>query len=123
MIIGMVIGTVVSTHKAPELERGKYLDGSEAHPPTPAGKGGELAGAKYLLIEKCDQHGKGKKQYQVALDQVGAGTGELIFMSQGSPNRNTDRTDDKPIDASVLGIIDVIEECGKTVYDKSKGHG
>ena len=122
MILGMVIGTVVSTHKAPELARGKYLDGSETHPPTPAGVGGELAGAKYLLIEKCDQHGKGREQYHVALDQVGAGTGELIFMSQGSPNRNTDRTDDKPIDASVLGIIDVIDEGGKTVYDKSKAH-
>ena len=120
MIIGMVIGTVVSTRKAPELAGGKYLDGAEVQAPTPAGKKGELAGAKYLLIEKCDQHGNGRKQYHVALDQVGAGTGELIFMSQGSPNRNTERTDDKPIDASVLGIIDVIEEGGRAVYDKQK---
>ena len=95
MILGMVVGTVVCTCRADEI-----------------------AGPKYLLIEQCDQSGKGNSKYQVALDQVGAGTGELIFMSQGSPNRQTKRTFDKPIDASVLGIVDLIDQGGKTVYRK-----
>ncbi len=97
MILGMVVGTVVCTSKADKIE-----------------------GATYLLVEQCDQSGERKGKFHVALDQVGAGTGEMIFMSQGSPNRNTERTDDRPIDASVLGIIDLIDEGGRTVYNKQE---
>ena len=97
MILGMVIGTVVCTQKADQI-----------------------AGAKYLLIEQCDQSGQGKQKYHVALDQVGAGGGEMIFMSSGSPNRQTKRTFDRPIDASVLGIVDAIDQDGTIVYDKSE---
>ena len=57
----------------------------------------------------------------MALDQVGAGPGEMIFMSNGSPNRQTPRTFDKPIDASILGIVDLIDESGKVVYSKAQG--
>ncbi len=96
MILGMVVGTVVCTQKADQI-----------------------AGAKYLLVDKCDQTGKGIGQYHVALDQVGAGLGEMIFMSQGSPNRQTKRTFDRPIDASILGIVDTIDQDGQTAYSKS----
>ena len=98
MILGMIVGTVVSTQKADNVD-----------------------GTRYMLVQKCDQHGKTKNEYHVALDQVGAGTGEMIFMSQGSPNRQTKRTFDKPIDASILGIIDLIDESGKVVYAKQEG--
>jgi len=98
MILGMIVGTVVSTQKADNVD-----------------------GTRYMLVQKCDQHGKTKDEYHVALDQVGAGTGEMIFMSQGSPNRQTKRTFDKPIDASILGIIDLIDESGKVVYSKQEG--
>ena len=97
MILGMIVGTVVSTQKADNVD-----------------------GTRYMLVQKCDQHGKGLGEYHVALDQVGAGTGEMIFMSQGSPNRQTKRTFDKPIDASILGIIDLIDESGKVVYSKQE---
>jgi len=97
MILGIVVGTVVSTLKADMVD-----------------------GTKYLLIQKCDQRGDTRDEYHVALDQVGAGTGEMIFMSQGSPNRQTKRTFDKPIDASVLGIIDLIDESGEVVYTKQE---
>ena len=95
MILGMVVGTVVCTCRADEI-----------------------AGPKYLLIEQCDQSGKGRNKYQVALDLVGAGTGEMIFTSQGSPSRQTKRTFDKPIDASVVGIVDIIDQGGKAAYRK-----
>jgi len=98
MILGMIVGTVVSTQKADNID-----------------------GARYMLVQKCDQHGNTLNEYHVALDQVGAGTGEMIFMSQGSPNRQTKRTFDKPIDASILGIIDLIDESGKVVYSKQEG--
>jgi carbon dioxide concentrating mechanism protein CcmL len=98
MILGMIVGTVVSTQKADDID-----------------------GARYMLVQKCDQHGATKDEYHVALDQVGAGVGEMIFMSGGSPNRQTPRTFDKPIDASILGIIDLIDESGEVVYSKQEG--
>ncbi len=98
MILGMIVGTVVSTQKADDVD-----------------------GARYMLVQKCDQHGSTKDEYHVALDQVGAGPGEMVFLSNGSPNRQTPRTFDKPIDASILGIIDMIDESGKVVYSKHEG--
>ncbi len=95
MILGMIVGTVVSTQKADNID-----------------------GARYMLVEKCDQHGSGLGEYHVALDQVGSGPGEMIFMSNGSPNRQTLRTFDKPIDASILGIVDLIDEHGQVAYRK-----
>lgn len=98
MILGMVVGTVVPSQKADGIE-----------------------GATYLLVERCDQGGGGRGDYHVALDQIGAGVGEMIFMSQGSPNRQTPRTFDKPVDATIIGIVDLIDEYGKVVYDKNQG--
>jgi ethanolamine utilization protein EutN len=95
MILGMVQGTVVASNKA---------DG--------------IVGAKYLIVNKCDQFGKVKNDYYVALDQVGAGHGEMVMMAQGSPNRQTERTIDHPIDASIIGIIDMIDQFEKVTYKK-----
>ena len=95
MILGMVVGTVVATQKVDQV-----------------------TGAKYLLVNLCDQHGEVKNDFLVALDQVGAGHGEMVMMAQGSPNRQTERTFDKPIDASILGIVDLIDQFGKTSYKK-----
>ncbi|MBT3199547.1 MAG: EutN/CcmL family microcompartment protein [Phycisphaerales bacterium] len=98
MILGKIVGTVVCTQRADNVE-----------------------GARFMLVEKCDQHGTTTGEFHVALDQVGAGPGEVIFMSNGSPNRQTERTFDKPIDASILGIVDMIDESGKVVYSKEQG--
>ncbi len=91
----MVVGTVVATRKADQI-----------------------SGAKYLLINKCNQRGELKGDYHVALDQVGAGHGEMVLMAGGSPNRQTERTFDRPIDASILGIVDLIDEFGEVTYKK-----
>ncbi len=95
MILAMVTGTVVTTQKADNVY-----------------------GAKYLLVNRCDQFGKTKDDFYVALDQVGAGPGEMVMMAQGSPNRQTKRTFDKPIDASIIGIIDLIDQFGQVAYRK-----
>ncbi|MCP4453001.1 MAG: EutN/CcmL family microcompartment protein [Planctomycetes bacterium] len=95
MILGMVTGTVVTTQKADKIY-----------------------GAKYLLVNKCDQFGKTKDDFYVALDQVGAGHGEMVLMAQGSPNRQTQRTVDRPIDASIIGIVDLIDQFGQVAYKK-----
>jgi len=95
MILAIVIGTVISTRRD---------DG--------------IPDATYLLVEKCDQHGARKGVYHVALDHVGAGRDELVLVSEGSPNRNTERTHNRPIDASILGIVDLIDEMDTVVYQK-----
>ena len=91
----MVVGTVVTTQKADKI-----------------------GGAKYLLINKCDQYGKVKNDFSIALDQVGAGHGEMVIMSEGSPNRQTKRTFNRPIDASIIGIVDLIGQFDKVTYKK-----
>ncbi len=95
MRLGIAVGTVVGTQKADDIEA-----------------------AKYLLIDMCDSSGKPKGEFHVALDQVGAGHGDMVLMASGSPNRQTPRTFDHPIDASILGIVDLVEHHGETVYKK-----
>ncbi len=95
MLLGTVVGTVVSSRRA---------DGIEA--------------AKYLLVERCDHRGNRKNDFLVALDMVGAGPDELVLLSQGSAARQTIVTDDKPIDALILGIVDQMDEFGDVTYKK-----
>ena len=91
----MVVGTVVATQKADKI-----------------------VGAKYLLVNRCDQRARTKDDFFVALDQVGAGHGEMVMMSKGSPNRQTQRTFDRPIDASIIGIVDMVAQSGEVTYKK-----
>ncbi len=95
MIFGKVVGTVVSTTKNDSMR-----------------------GTKYLLTCVCDQRGKTKEDYIVALDLVGAGTGEVIIIAQGSSSRQTETTYQKPIDAVIVGIVDLVEEKGEIVFRK-----
>ena len=77
-----------------------------------------IEGANFLLIEKCNQAGVLKNDYVVALDLVGAGRDEMVMISEGSPARETPLTIDKPFDALVVGIIDMIDENDKVIYRK-----
>jgi microcompartment protein CcmK/EutM len=95
MILGKVVGTVVSS---------TINDGME--------------GSRYLLIDKTDQYGKKKGDYLVALDIIGAANDELIMVTEGSPSRETPLTINKPVDALVVGIIDMIDENNQVVYRK-----
>ncbi|MBD3307326.1 ethanolamine utilization protein EutN [candidate division KSB3 bacterium] len=95
MILGMVVGTVVSSRRA---------DGLEA--------------PKYLLVDPCDQRGTRKNAALVALDLIGAGPGEVVILCQGSAARQTTVTDDRPIDAVIVAIVDLIDERGAVVYQK-----
>lgn len=96
MLLGTVVGTVVSSQRA---------DGLEA--------------PSYLLIEKCDQHGRQKQDFLVALDLMGASRGEMVLLSQGSAARQTRVTDNKPLDAVIIGIIEQVDEFGTLTYQKA----
>ncbi len=72
-----------------------------------------------LLIEKVDPSTlKGKGDYLVAIDAVGAGIGEMILFASGSSARMTEYTTDKPCDCVIMAIVDQYDIEGKTIYQK-----
>ena len=95
MILGKVVGTIVSS---------TINDG--------------IKGSRYLLIEKTSQQGKKKGDYLVALDIIGAAYDELVMVTEGSPSRETPLTINKPLDAVIVGIVDLIDEKDIVVYRK-----
>ncbi|MGO9309765.1 MAG: EutN/CcmL family microcompartment protein [Spirochaetia bacterium] len=76
----------------------------------------KVEGATWLLVEECDQSGKGRGEYLVALDMVGAERGHVVLLTQGSSCRWTSRTDDRPMDTLVVAIVDEIDQAGATVF-------
>jgi len=96
MVLARVIGSVVSTRKEPKIE-----------------------GIKFLLLEKLDcETMKGKGDFLVAMDAVGAGPGEVVFYVAGSSSRMTNVTEGKPSDATIIAIVDVIDCKDRVVYRK-----
>lgn len=96
MVLGMVVGTVVSTRK-------------EA----------ELVSLKFLLVKPCDPAGQPTSaQPVVAVDAVGAGVGEMVMYASGSSARQTQVTKDRPVDATIMAIVDTVEQDGQLRYSK-----
>lgn len=96
MILAKVVGTVVSSRKSEMME-----------------------GMKLLLLEKIDPITlKGKSDFVVSVDSVGAGVGEVVFFVAGSSARYTGATEGKPADSSIIAIVDLIEKEGKYTYRK-----
>lgn len=86
MIYGKVIGSVWATQKVKTLE-----------------------GLKLMIIQHINLDGTDKQQFTIAVDGVGAGTGEIVLMAQGSSARQTPVTQNKPIDAVIMAIVDKLE--------------
>jgi len=95
MNVGKVIGTVVASRKDPKLE-----------------------GLKFLVVQNVDLAGASKGTQIVAVDSVGAGVGETVLYCAGSSARQTDVTQNKPVDHVIMAIIDEIETGGETVFLK-----
>ena len=85
MFVARIAGTVVCTRKVPELE-----------------------GFKLLVVRKQDLEGKMGGDLVVAVDVVGAGDGERVLVVSGSSARQTERTNKRPVDAAIVGIVDCI---------------
>jgi ethanolamine utilization protein EutN len=97
MILAKVVGTIVSSHKDEKME-----------------------GVKLLLLEKIDPVTmKGKNDFVVAMDSVGAGPGEIVFYVSGSSARFTSVTEGKPTDSAVIAIVDFIEKDGAYTFRKN----
>jgi microcompartment protein CcmK/EutM len=95
MLLGVVIGSVVSTNKEQEL-----------------------SGLKLLLVRGADVEGKANGPLVVAIDAVGAGVGEVVLYASGSSARQTKVTKDRPVDATIMAIVDSIELEGRQTYTK-----
>ena len=96
MVLGLVVGTVVATRKEPELES-----------------------LKLLLVKACDTSGKPLAAAPVvAVDAVGAGPGEVVLYASGSSARQTEMTKDRPVDATIMAIVDQLEVDGRLNYVK-----
>jgi len=96
VLVARVIGTIVASRKEPDLE-----------------------GLRFLLLQMTDPAGKPQTSFVVAVDAVGAGVGDLVLYAAGSSARQTAVTKDRPVDATVIAIVDQIEERGELAYNKA----
>jgi microcompartment protein CcmK/EutM len=97
MLLGKVVGTLVSTRKEPSMD-----------------------GLKFLVLKHLDIEGKETGGYRVAADAVGAGLGEIVLYATGSAARQTKVTDRRPCDGVIMAIVDLLEVDGEVKYDKSE---
>ena len=76
-----------------------------------------LVGSKLLLVIPIDNrqeyeaavNGPLEKDMLIAVDLVGAGVGEIVIVTCGSPAVNATETADSPVDAAIIGIIDTVD--------------
>jgi microcompartment protein CcmK/EutM len=93
--MGVVVGTVVSTRKDPEL-----------------------GGLKLLMVKACDFDGQPTGASVVCADAVGAGLGEVVLYAAGSSARQTTMTQNRPVDATIMAIVDIVTIDGQSRYVK-----
>ncbi|RMG18566.1 MAG: ethanolamine utilization protein EutN [Deltaproteobacteria bacterium] len=95
MHLGKVVGTVVSTRKEETLES-----------------------LRFMVVRPIDPSGRETGSPVVAADAVGAGVGEVVLYASGSSARQTVQTKDRPVDATIMAIVDEVEIGGETTYRK-----
>ncbi len=82
MIVGKVVGSLISTRKSTNL-----------------------IGNKFMIIEPLpEMHMKAGNI--VAIDNIGAGIGETVLVATGSAARIGTGSPESPIDAAIVGIVD-----------------
>lgn len=83
MLLGRVVGTVWATRKDPKV-----------------------AGMKWLVVRALKLDGSFGDGFVVATDVAGAGVGETVLVVQGSSARQTELTQNRPVDAVIVAIVD-----------------
>ena len=81
LIVGKVVGSVVATHK------------NEG-----------LLGSKFMIVEPFERMSESGRI--VAVDNVGAGIGEIVLVACGSAARIGCSMENAPVDAAIVGIVD-----------------
>ena len=98
MQLARVIGSIVSTRKSERLEGLKLLVAAPIDMDTMQEKGAPF----------------------VTVDTVGAGEGEIVMWAGGSSSRQTELTTGKPVDSSIIGIVDYVDVLGQRRFDKAQ---
>jgi len=100
MFLAKVEGNVVATKKDPSM-----------------------SGRKLLLLRPQLVDEKDPTKFRpgvntiVAVDSVGAGVGEMVLFCQGSSARLAPNLKDAPVDAVIIGIVDVVDVFGKEIFN------
>lgn len=97
MKLGKIVGTVVSTQKEPKVD-----------------------GLKFFVVRDLGLDLSIKDSFVIAADAVGAGVGEIVLYASGSSARQTQATTNRPVDATVMAIVDMVDVHGKLVYNKQE---
>jgi len=90
MLLGKIVGNVVTTVKHPVLK-----------------------GHKLLLVQPVDPKGTPRGKTHVALDVVQAGVGDtVLFMEEGNSGRMILGDSTAPVRSVIAGIVDSVETGG-----------
>ncbi|MBN2542311.1 EutN/CcmL family microcompartment protein [bacterium] len=95
MELGKIVGNVVATRKNERL------------------KGYKLLVAEYIT-PNCELKGA----HVVGVDLVDAGVGDIVLIVRGSSARTAEGMTDKPVDGSIVAVVDTIEYKGNITYKK-----
>jgi len=99
MLLAKVEGAVVATKKDPSMSGRKLL-----------------LLRPQLVDDKDPTKLRSGANTVVAVDSVGAGTGELVLFTQGSSARMAPNMKDAPVDAVIIGIVDSVDVFGKEIF-------
>lgn len=103
MFLAKVIGQVVATQKDDKL------------------RGSKLLVLRPLQIDSSNPANLVEnKNTVVAVDNCGAGVGQVVMFCQGSSARQAYGMKELPIDAAVIGLVDSVEAFSKEVYKAEK---
>ena len=100
MFLARVEGAVVATKKDPAMNGRKML-----------------LLRPQLVDEKDPTRFRAGVNTIVAVDSVGAGVGEMVLFCQGSSARLAQNLKEAPVDAVIIGIVDVVDVLGKQIYN------
>ena len=95
MLLGRILGTVVSTRKEPRLE-----------------------GFKFFVVGEVDARGELCGKTFVGVDICGAGVGEMVLFAQGSSARQSEQTDERPVDCAIIAVVDTVSQNGDVTWQK-----
>lgn len=99
MFLAKVIGQVVSSKKESDMQ------------------GHRLLLLRPMLVDPDDDSRfRPGSNTVVAVDPIGAGTGEMVLFVQGSSARQCTGLKALPVDAALIGIVDSVQVLGKTVF-------
>jgi microcompartment protein CcmK/EutM len=86
MVLGKVVGTVWATRKDENL-----------------------VGMKLQIVKHVDLDYSVKDTFVVAVDTVQAGIGDIVIVVSGSSARQTTLTKNKPVDATIMAVVDKLD--------------